>query len=531
MGKLETPGNPFLSKEKNMRKVIVLALVPVLFSCSVTKKNTVRYKAFAKNIVVAHRGAWKKMNLPQNSIASLRQAIALQCTGSEFDVRMTIDDSLIINHDPHYNKLLIEKTTYAELEKFKLPNGEKLPTLREYILAGIRNNTTTRLVCEIKPAETKERGQLVAERVYHLVNELQAQPMVVYISFDYDILKKLVELNPSLSTQYLEANKSPDEVKADGITGVDYYFSAFQKHPDWIAQAKKDNITLNAWTVNDADDMDWLIANGFDFITTNEPELLFERVKKSPATAGWKLTWSEEFNTNGLPDSAVWGYAEGGNGYGNNELQYYTKADTNNAIVKNGKLFITARKEIKENNQYTSARLFTKDKAEFKYGRIEVSAKLPPGRGTWPAIWMLGKNRQELGWPDCGEIDIMEHVGYDRDSVHGTIHTKAYNHIKGTQKSKAIFIKDPYTAFNTYAIEWTPEKIDFLVNDVVYNHIDNEHKTTAEWPFDQPFYLILNLAVGGNWGGKMGIDEKAFPATMEVDYVRVYQQNAGLSKK
>jgi len=119
----------------------------------------------------------------------------------------------------------------------------------------------------------------------------------------------------------------------------------------------------------------------------------------------------------------------------------------------------------------------------------------------------------------------MEHVGYDRDSIHGTIHSKAYNHIKGTQKGKAIFIKNPYTESNIYAIEWTPEKIDFLVNNVVYNSFKNEHLSTAEWPFDQPFYLILNLAIGGNWGGKMGVDDAIFPATMEVDYVRIFEKN------
>ena len=363
-----------------------------------------------------------------------------------------------------------------------------------------------------------------------MVNELRAQHMVVYISFDYDILKKLVELNPAVSTQFLDAYKSPDDVKKDGISGIDYILTAFKKHPEWIAQAKKNNAILNAWTVNKEEDMDWLLANNFDFITTNEPELLFERIKKSPVAKGWKLSWSEEFNYTGLPDSSIWNYAVGGKGYGNNELQYYTEADTNNVVVRNGKLFITALKQAKEKNNYTSARLFSKDKAEFTYGRIEVSAKLPAGRGTWPAIWMLGKNRAGTGWPECGEIDIMEHVGYDPDSIHGTIHTKAYNHIKGTQKGKTIFIKNPYSEFNTYAIEWTPEKIDFLVNDVVYNHIENEHLSTAEWPFDQPFYLILNLAVGGNWGGKKGIDDSVFPATMEVDYIRVYQQNAGSSK-
>ncbi len=372
-----------------------LLLIPasIITSCSTSKKVATTSPVFANNVVVAHRGAWKKNNLPENSIASLKHAIELKCTGSEFDVRMTADDSLVINHDPHYNNLLVEKTTYAELEKFKLSNGEKLPTLREYILAGLKNNTTTRLVCEIKPSATKERGQVIAEKVYRLVNELGAQHMVVYISFDYDILKKLVQLNPSVSTQFLDAYKSPDDVKKDGISGIDYILTAFKKHPEWIAQAKKNNTILNAWTVNKEEDMDWLLANRFDFITTNEPELLFERIKKSPVAKGWKLSWSEEFNYTGLPDTSIWNYAVGGKGYGNNELQYYTEADTSNAVVRNGKLFITALKQTKEKNSYTSARLFSKDKAEFTYGRIEVSAKLPAGRGTWPAIWMLGKNR------------------------------------------------------------------------------------------------------------------------------------------
>lgn len=235
-----------------------------------------------------------------------------------------------------------------------------------------------------------------------------------------------------------------------------------------------------------------------------------------------KLVWADEFNYNGLPDSSKWSFAVGGHGWGNNEKQYYTNADTNNAVVRDGKLVITALRQANEKNPYTSARLLTKDKAEFLYGKIEVKAKLPAGRGTWPAIWMLGKNRPEVGWPLCGEIDIMEHVGYDKDSIHGTIHTLAYNHMKGTQKGKAIFIQNPYDAFHIYSINWTPEKIDFLLDGVVYNHIINEHLSEKEWPFDQPFYLIINLAIGGGWGGKKGIDDAVFPATMEVDWVRVY---------
>ena len=161
--------------------------------------------SFANNIVIAHRGAWKKNNFPENSIASLKHAIELNCTGSEFDVRMTADDSLIINHDPNYNKLQIEKTNYADLVAFKLSNGEKLPTLKEYILAGIENNISTRLVCEIKPSGiSKERGKEIAAKVIRLVKDLKAQHMIVYLSFDYDILKKIVEIDPKIITQYLD---------------------------------------------------------------------------------------------------------------------------------------------------------------------------------------------------------------------------------------------------------------------------------------------------------------------------------------
>lgn len=263
-----------------MRLIYIVLITACFSSCSISKNTAKNKMRFAENIVVAHRGAWKKNNLPENSVASLKHAIELKCTGSEFDVRMTADDSLIINHDSDYNKLPIEKTNYADLITFQLSNGEKLPTLREYILAAMQNNSSTRMVCEIKPSGiSKKRGKSVAEKVVKLVHELNAQRMVVYISFDYDILKKIIELNPNTITQYLEGDKSPGQLKADGINGADYHFSVFKTHPEWIEIAKKNHIILNAWTVNEANDMDWLLANDFDFITTNEPELLFERIK------------------------------------------------------------------------------------------------------------------------------------------------------------------------------------------------------------------------------------------------------------
>lgn len=259
-----------------MKKLFLFAVVAgIVSSCLSTRKPSAM--TFAKNTVVAHRGAFKKNGFPENSIASLREAIRLGCTGAEFDVRMTADDSLIINHDPHFNKLEIEKTEYKALTAFTLSNGEKLPTLQEYLQAGMQSNKHTRLVLEIKPSGiSKDRGRLIAARVLELVKELKATPWIVYISFDYEILKELRRLDPAASLQYLEGNIAPAQLKADGINGADYHFSVFKTKPHWIKEAKENGIALNAWTVNDSTTMNWLLKEGFDFITTNEPEMLIQ---------------------------------------------------------------------------------------------------------------------------------------------------------------------------------------------------------------------------------------------------------------
>lgn len=241
-----------------------------------------------------------------------------------------------------------------------------------------------------------------------------------------------------------------------------------------------------------------------------------------------RLVWADEFNYAGLPDSTKWSYDVGNGcpqlcGWGNHELEYYTRSRPENARVENGHLIIEARKEAFEGFGYTSARLVTKNKGDWKYGRIEVRAKVPAGRGMWPAVWMLPTDRTYGGWPHCGEIDIMENVGYMPDSLVGTVHTGAYNGMKGTQKSNGHRMKDMYTAFHVYAIEWTKESIRFLVDDQEYGVFQNEHKGSEEWPYDQRFHLLLNIAVGGDWGGKYGVDDSIFPRQMLVDYVRVYE--------
>ena len=237
----------------------------------------------------------------------------------------------------------------------------------------------------------------------------------------------------------------------------------------------------------------------------------------------WKLVWSDEFAYNGLPDSKKWTAETGGHGWGNNELQFYTSGREENARVKNGLLTIEARKENWDNMKYTSARLVSKNKGDWQYGKIEVKAKLPKGRGTWPAIWMLG-SATPFNWPDDGEIDVMEHVGFNHGAIHASIHSKKYNHVIGTQKTDTIKVNDCSENFHVYSVEWNKDSLKIGVDGNNYFSFANEHSGYDAWPFDNKMHLLLNVAVGGNWGGQQGIDDSIWPQRMEVDYVRVYQR-------
>lgn len=228
------------------------------------------------------------------------------------------------------------------------------------------------------------------------------------------------------------------------------------------------------------------------------------------------LIWSEEFDVAGAPNAAKWGYdiGTGSGGWGNNELQYYTNR-LDNAVVSNGTLKIIAKAENFSGSSYTSARLLTKDKFSFKYGKIEVRAKLPAGVGTWPAIWMLGNNITTAGWPACGEIDIMEHKGSQLNKIYSTLHYPGFSGGNGVGSS--VTISNVATEFHKYSAIWSSTAIQFLVDDVPFYSFAN----TASLPFNQNFFVILNFAMGGNFGGP--VDPAFSTATMEVDYVRVYQ--------
>ena len=240
----------------------------------------------------------------------------------------------------------------------------------------------------------------------------------------------------------------------------------------------------------------------------------------NPGTGGWTLVFADEFDTATL-DPAKWGYELGY--IRNSEKQYYTSR-SENVRGEGGNLLIEGRKESYQGYGYTSASINTRGRFEFTYGRVEVRAKLPAGTGAWPAIWMLGTNIGQAGWPTCGEIDIMENVGFDPLRIHGSVHTAAYNHTIGTQKTATVTIADPSQDFHVYAMEWFADHLDVFVDGQKYFTFKNENTGARTWPFDKPQYLLVNLAIGGSWGGQQGIDDTRFPQRYLVDYVRVYQQ-------
>lgn len=239
-----------------------------------------------------------------------------------------------------------------------------------------------------------------------------------------------------------------------------------------------------------------------------------------------EITVQDEFDVDGAPDSSLWNYNIGtrGDGWGNNELQYYTDRPEN-IIVQNGYLIITAKQENFEGSSYTSARILTKDKFEQRYGRFEARIRAPYGQGIWPAFWMLGANSDEVIWPECGEIDIMEIRGQEPSILFGSVHGPGYSAGEAITKRYDLENDRFDTGFHIFGIEWAPDYVNYYVDDVLYNQITPEDLPNPDnWVFNQPFYLILNVAVGGSFVGSPN-EETVFPQTMLVDYVRAYKYN------
>lgn len=226
-----------------------------------------------------------------------------------------------------------------------------------------------------------------------------------------------------------------------------------------------------------------------------------------------KLVWEENFD-GGTLNEKVWNFELGDHGWGNNERQLYTKT---NHTIKDGFLTITAKKE--GDKKYTSTRITTAGKKEFKYGYMEARAKVPTGWGIWPAFWMLGSNIKDAGWPKCGEIDILEYIGREPHTVYTTLHTQA-THGEHASSKKTTF-ENIEEGFHLYAVNWTKDQMEFFVDGQSVYIYAPENKNVDNWPFDQPFYFILNMAVGGNFGGP-DVDDEIFPQEFIIDYVRVY---------
>jgi len=256
-----------------MKKLVLVFLGSLIVSCGSGPKPQ-----FHDNIVVAHRGAWKANSLPENSIASLKQAVKIGTHGTEFDVHITADDSIVVNHDDDFKGMLIENTPYNELVTEKLSNGEKLPTLRDYLKEGMKQNTT-KLILEIKKAESQEKTLDLTRRAVKVVKEMKAEKWVDYITFDYEAGKLVHELDSNAEIAYLKGDVSPAQAKKDGYTGLDYHFSKYKENPQWIPEAHKLGMSINGWTVNTIEDMKYMIGQNAEYITTNEPELLLQLIK------------------------------------------------------------------------------------------------------------------------------------------------------------------------------------------------------------------------------------------------------------
>lgn len=269
-----------------------------------------------------------------------------------------------------------------------------------------------------------------------------------------------------------------------------------------------------------------LIITAFALSACNHKKQVKSIAENQSNNEIYTLVWQDEFEYSGLPDSTKWLYDTEGNdaGWGNNEAQLYTVERIENTKVENGILHIIAQKEDYQNKKYTSARLISK--ADWQYGKFETRAKLPAGRGTWAAIWMMpgGWTFNDGNWPDIGEFDIMEHVGHDPGVIHASAHSKDYQWQKGTQQTNTIHVPGATEEFHSYTWEWTPEVVKAYIDNQLYFEYKNEGLGETKWPYNKPFYLILNVAVGGAWGNMKGIDDNAFPQTMGVDYVRIYQK-------
>ncbi|MEN3323679.1 glycoside hydrolase family 16 protein [Mariniflexile soesokkakense] len=302
--------------------------------------------------------------------------------------------------------------------------------------------------------------------------------------------------------------------KATAINAVSYGFK-IGSDAELKNATGEFNYTFTTEGLND------YVVTVFAYSSTGNTISDFKKVTVFVAEKGPQLIWSDEFNTDGAPDTSKWGYdiGNGVNGWGNGEKQYYTNR-SDNVRVENGVLKIIAKKENYQGFEYTSTRLLTKGKFDFTYGRVDVRAKLPSGSGTWPAIWMLGANIDSVGWPACGEIDIMEHWGHNATKVSSATHTPSCSGGCANTSVGETTITDYATAFHIYSLEWTENELNFIIDGNIKYTYKPTVKNSSTWPYFAPQFLIINVAMGGSW---FSIDPNFKESVMEIDYIKVYQ--------
>ncbi len=272
--------NYFNTLDSGRNYVLLLIFFLSITSCSNKRDLQTSAQHFLSNAVIAHRGAWKKQNLPQNSMAALVHSFELGAAGVEFDLHLSLDGIPVAMHDHWFKGVDMEANKYDDLKKVELSNGEPVPTFDSFVKKGIKQNKT-RLVAELKSSKKgKKRSMLLAEKVLKVVEKHHAQDWMIYISFDYDIIKKIIEIDPAAKTMYLTGDRSPEQLKQDGVWGMNYNHSVYKSKEHWIQEARRLGITTSAWTVNDEGSMKFLLDQNIDYITTDEPELLFDLLKQ-----------------------------------------------------------------------------------------------------------------------------------------------------------------------------------------------------------------------------------------------------------
>lgn len=460
----------------------------------VLKNDTLTLKkdAFAKYLVnVKASGIYKvllKVSGNRESTVALSESIAPEVL-REHSLEYSLDDEIIENY------IYFDKNS-----KFlKIETLEKEINIKDIIINYVADG-----------------GLIGVEGAYSFANKkinLLGDEIFTLIPSGLGFYRLL-----SFDGEYVFAETDKGQIKKEKWVNEDYQIWKLQKTSQGLYQfINKNSGNTFTWKENEMIVEENKNLKNQSFKLNTEETINYSKEEKE-----WKLVWNDEFDYKGLPDPNKWSFDVRGPGWVNDELQAYTDKKIENARVENGKLIIEGRKN---GNDYTSARIKTEGKGDWLYGKVVVRAKLPKGRGVWPAIWMMPTDNKYGSWPNSGEIDIMEYVGHEPGRIHASMHSKDMNFMNGAMRTSAKYIGNVEDEFHDYILLWEEDGITISVDDIVVGKwATNPTETWESWPWHHRFHLILNMAIGGSWGGQQGVDDSIWPQKMEVEYVRIYQK-------